>query len=138
MADIVDKQTRSRMMSGIRSVNSRAELEVRKYLFRQGYRYRLHVAGIPGRPDVVLSALKSVVFVHGCFWHRHARCKYAYTPRSNVDFWTKKFAGNVKRDRRVRAQLRRAGWNVHVIWECQVNRRGLERLRSELGRSAAA
>lgn len=136
MADIVDKPTRSRMMAGIRGTNTKPEIIVRKYLFAAGYRYRLHVRRLAGHPDIVLPRLQSAIFVHGCFWHRHARCKYAYMPRSNIAFWKKKFAENVERDRKVRRQLKQSGWRVHVIWECQVNERGLARLLQTLGEIA--
>lgn len=133
MADIVDRKTRSRMMSGIRGRNTSPELLVRQYLFRAGFRYRLHVPGIPGRPDIVLPARKCVIFVHGCFWHRHPGCRFAYMPRSNVAFWKRKFESNVRRDRHVQTMLRRAGWRVHVIWECEIHERGLRRLKRALG-----
>jgi len=128
MPDVVDRKTRSRMMSGIRGKDTAPELAVRRFLHSKGYRYRLHVGGIPGRPDIVLRRLKSVVFVHGCFWHRHPGCRFAYTPKSNIAFWEKKFASNVTRDRLVRRQLRRDGWHALVIWGCEVNDRGLARL----------
>jgi DNA mismatch endonuclease, patch repair protein len=136
MVDIVDRKTRSRMMSGIRCSNTSPELAVRKYLYAAGYRYRLHVLGVPGRPDIVLRRLRSVIFVHGCFWHRHSGCKYAYMPKSNVPFWQAKFSANVKRDRLVRKLLTREGWRIHVIWECQVHERGLARLVRKLSESA--
>lgn len=132
MTDVVSKATRSRMMSGIRGANTSPELIVRKFLFAAGFRYRLHVSRLAGRPDIVLPKLRSVVFVHGCFWHRHPRCKYAYMPKSNVVFWKKKFAANVDRDRVVKRLLRRAGWRVHVVWECQADDRRLSKLVSKL------
>lgn len=84
-----------------------------------GYRFRLHVRNLPGTPDIVLPKYKTVVFVHGCYWHRHRGCQFAYTPKSRVDFWERKFAENVRRDRTVRRQLRRLGWRSIVVWECQ-------------------
>ncbi len=116
------------MMSGIRGSNTSPELAVRKHLHAAGFRYRLHVPSLPGRPDIVLPRLKSVVLVHGCFWHRHEQCKYAYIPKSNVSFWAKKFEANVKRDKLVRNQLKKAGWRIHVIWECEVHERGLAQI----------
>jgi DNA mismatch endonuclease (patch repair protein) len=86
-----------------------------------GYRFRLHRKDLPGKPDIVLPRLNTIVFVHGCFWHRHARCKYAYTPKTRKAFWTEKFEGNVERDRKVRRQLTRDGWKVIVIWECRTS-----------------
>lgn len=136
MTDIVDKKTRSRMMAGIRGANTKPELAVRRHLFAAGFRYRLHPAGLPGRPDIVLPRFRSVLFVHGCFWHRHGQCKFAYTPKSNVSFWNAKFEANVARDKLVRQQLHKAGWRVHVIWECQVNERNLAKVsRNIRGRS---
>jgi len=133
MVDVVDKATRSRMMSGIRGSNTLPEMTVRKALFAVGYRYRLHARNLPGRPDIVLPRMQAVIFVHGCFWHRHARCKYAYMPRSNVAFWQQKFADNIVRDRAVRRRLKKMGWRVHIIWECQVHARGLQTLLQALG-----
>lgn len=129
MVDIVDKATRSRMMSGIRGVNTKPERIVRSYLHRAGLRFRLHVRSLPGRPDIVLRRHRTVVEVRGCFWHRHHGCRYATTPSSNMDFWTKKFEENVSRDRRNEQALRTLGWRVLVIWECQVaNHQRLSRL----------
>jgi DNA mismatch endonuclease, patch repair protein len=132
MTDIVDKKTRSRMMSGIRGRNTKPELAVRKFLSAAGLRYRLHPKNVFGRPDLVLPRLRRVVLVHGCFWHRHRNCRFAYTPKSNLSFWTKKFDANVARDKVVRSQLRRAGWKTHLIWECQVNEKGLNRLLKQV------
>jgi len=84
-----------------------------------GYRFRLHAKKLPGKPDIVLPRYRSAIFVHGCYWHRHPGCKYAYTPKSRVAFWTRKFEGNVKRDREARRELKRLGWRVIVVWECQ-------------------
>src|SRR5260221_1127167 len=134
MVDIVDKRTRGRMMSGIRSANTKPEMAVRKALYSEGFRYRLHHSRLPGKPDIVLASLKSVVLVHGCFWHRHPGCKYAYSPRSNVSFWTKKFRSNVERDKLVQGLLRQAGWRVHVVWECQTKAFDSKKLVEELRR----
>ena len=128
MTDIVDKKTRSRMMSGIRGRNTRPELAVRKALSAAGFRYRLHSKLLPGKPDIVLPKLRYAIFVHGCFWHRHSGCKFAYTPKSNPEFWLNKFDSNVRRDKVVRSALRRAGWRVLVVWECEVNERRLKRM----------
>lgn len=117
--DIVDRSTRSRMMAGIRGRDTKPELIARSMLHRAGLRFRLHVKGLPGKPDIVLPKYRTVVFVHGCFWHRHRRCRYATTPKANAGFWEKKFAENVARDARQRAGLRRAGWRVLVLWECE-------------------
>lgn len=116
--DIVDCKTRSRMMSGIKGKNTRPELIIRKFLHAQGFRYRLHVSSLPGKPDIVLPRYKLCIFVHGCFWHRHDGCRYATTPKTRPAFWKKKFAANRQRDIQVKMQLHAAGWRVFEIWEC--------------------
>jgi DNA mismatch endonuclease (patch repair protein) len=107
------------MMAGIKGANTRPERLVRSFLHRHGLRFRLHGKGLPGRPDLVLPKYKAAVFVHGCFWHRHPGCKYAYNPKSNSAFWQKKFSENVRRDERKEEELRRAGWRVFTMWECE-------------------
>lgn len=124
--DIVDKQTRSRMMAGIRSKDTQPELSVRRFLHRQGFRYRLHSPSLPGRPDLVLPRYRVAIFVHGCFWHRHRGCPYSTTPASNKERWARKFAANVERDRRNLAALEAAGWRVIIIWECGLKRKNAE------------
>lgn len=120
MTDRISKERRSWNMSQIRAANTRPEMVVRSVLHRLGYRFRLHSRNLPGRPDVVLPKWKTVIQVHGCFWHRHSRCKFAYTPKSRLSFWTRKFTENVERDLRTTRRLRRMGWRVVTIWECQV------------------
>ena len=132
MTDIVDKATRSRMMAGIRSKNTKPELLVRSWLHRQGLRFRLHGAGLPGRPDLVFRKYRSVVFVHGCFWHRHPGCRYATTPSSNAAFWQRKLRENVARDKKRTSQLRSLGWRVLTIWECQIGEPHLRRLSAAI------
>lgn len=122
MADVVDKATRSRMMSGIKGGNTRPELVVRRALHAAGFRYRLHAAGLPGRPDIVLPRHRAVILVHGCFWHRHAGCRFATTPTTRTDFWTEKFESNVERDVRTRLALQAEGWRIATLWECGVRR----------------
>lgn len=117
--DVVDRQTRSRMMASIRGRDTKPELLVRRYLHRAGLRFRLHGRDLPGSPDIVLPRHRSVVLVHGCFWHRHPGCRYATSPATRIDFWTRKFEGNVARDRRNEERLAALGWTVHVIWECE-------------------
>ena len=107
-------------MSRIRSTNTSPEKNVRSLLHKLGFRFRLHRKDLPGKPDIVLPKYKTVIFVHGCFWHRHKNCKYAYTPKSRLDFWLKKFDENQSRDRRVQQQLKKSGWRVVIIWECQI------------------
>jgi DNA mismatch endonuclease (patch repair protein) len=106
-------------MSRIRGRDTEPEKAVRTVLRRMGYKLRLYAKDLPGRPDIVLPRRKTAVFVHGCYWHRHPRCKYAYTPKSRVAFWQTKFAENVERDEVVRQLLRQTGWRRVVIWECQ-------------------
>jgi DNA mismatch endonuclease (patch repair protein) len=132
MADRLSPERRSWNMSRIRGRDTAPEREVRSILHRMGCRFRLHVSRLPGRPDVVLPRYRSVVVVHGCFWHRHANCRFAYTPKSNIDFWAKKFDENVDRDRRVAAALKQLGWRVITVWECEVQTP--TRLRSRLSR----
>lgn len=118
MADIVDAATRSRMMSGIRGKDTAPEMLVRKYLHSRGFRYRLHAKELPGKPDIVLPKYRTVVFVHGCFWHQHPGCKFAVMPKSNTEFWQKKLGGNTARDAANLARLDEMGWRCIVIWEC--------------------
>lgn len=119
--DIVSSAKRSRMMAGIKGKNTKPELVVRKLVHGMGFRYRLHRKDLPGSPDLVFPRLKKVIFVHGCFWHRHPECKFAYTPKSNVHFWLNKLEGNTRRDERVLAALDALGWKVLIVWECEVS-----------------
>ena len=119
MVDVVDANTRSRMMAGIRGKNTTPEVRLRKALHRAGFRFRLHAAKLPGKPDIVLAKHRAAIFVHGCFWHRHAGCRFAYQPKSNAAFWSQKLHTNVVRDQRNRRRLRELGWRVIVVWECQ-------------------
>lgn len=128
MGDVFDRKTRSRVMSAIRGRDTSPELVVRRYLHAQGLRYRLHVRTLPGRPDIVIRRLRTVIFIHGCFWHQHAGCRYATMPKSNRAFWRAKLLGNVARDRRNSARLRRMGWRVLTIWECDLSAASLARL----------
>lgn len=118
MVDIVDAATRSRMMSGIRGVDTRPETFLRKALHRAGFRYRLHAATLPGRPDIVLPSRRVAIFVHGCFWHRHEGCHWCTVPASNIEFWRSKFERNVERDRRAIDALQGLGWRTGIVWEC--------------------
>lgn len=118
MADIVDKQTRSRMMSGIRGKDTQPEMKVRRFLHAKGFRYRLHVRTLPGTPDICLPKYQTVIFVQGCFWHRHKGCKLSYMPSSNVEKWRAKFKQNIQRDRKNFRTLTNEGWHVIVLWEC--------------------
>ncbi len=106
-------------MSRIRGKDTKPELRVRSQLHRMGYRFRLHRKDLPGRPDIVLPKYDTVIFVHGCFWHRHKGCRACYTPKTRVEFWETKFEQNVRRDRRNEAALRKRGWRIIRIWECE-------------------
>lgn len=133
MADVVDRATRSRMMSGIRGRDTKPELIVRSYLHKAGLRFRLGMK-LPGKPDLVFPKYRAVVFVHGCFWHRHAGCKYAAVPKSNAAFWRKKFKENVSRDCRVQELLEQAGWRVIVVWECNLTPKVLSGVSKRVAR----
>ncbi len=122
MTDIVDQQTRSRMMAGIRGKNTKPELALRRALHARGFRFRLHSGKVDGRPDLVLPKHHAVVFVHGCFWHRHEGCRYATVPATRSDFWRAKFDANVARDSAVRTRLLEDGWRVATIWECALRK----------------
>jgi DNA mismatch endonuclease (patch repair protein) len=118
MTDNVDKSTRSRMMSGIRGKDTKPEKVIRSALHSAGFRYRVHVSDLPGKPDLVFPKYKAVILVHGCFWHRHTGCWWSTTPSSNKEFWTVKFAQNVRRDAHDIRDLRKLGWRIAVVWEC--------------------
>lgn len=118
MADVVDRATRSRMMSGIRGKHTKPELLLRKFLHGQGFRFRLHRRDLPGAPDLVLPRYSVAIFVHGCFWHRHSGCFYTTTPATRPDFWQAKFQANIRRDSRNQAELTSLGWRILVVWEC--------------------
>jgi DNA mismatch endonuclease (patch repair protein) len=121
MVDSIDQAARSALMSRIRGKNTRPELIVRKLVYAAGYRYRLHVRKLPGSPDLVFAGRKKVIFVHGCFWHLHDNCKAARIPKSRVEFWREKLHGNKLRDERTAETLRLAGWDVLVVWECELS-----------------
>lgn len=129
MADIVDPATRSRMMSGIQGKNTKPELLVRKYLHNRGLRYRLHVKNLPGKPDIVLPKYRTIVFIHGCFWHQHHNCKFATTPDNRSNFWANKLAQNVARDQYQVNALKESGWRILIVWECEL-RNGTSRLEA--------
>lgn len=136
MADIKTKESRSYNMSRIAGKDTKPEELVRKYLFSKGFRYRKNVRKLPGTPDLVLPKYRTVIFVNGCFWHGHEGCKYFVWPKSNAEFWRQKIETNISRDRRKEAQLRDMGWNVMIVWECELHpskkQATLERLESQL------
>lgn len=140
MVDIVDKAQRSRMMAAVAQANTGPEQIVRRCLRRIGVRYSSQARGLPGTPDFLLPSLRVALFVHGCFWHRHPKCRLTTTPTTRARFWAAKFADNVVRDRRATARLRRAGWRVWVVWQCQTRdiARLEHRLRSRLASSVRA
>lgn len=120
MVDHLTPEERSRNMAAIRSKNTKPELIVRSLLHRQGFRFRLHKKGLPGNPDLVLPKYKTVIFVHGCFWHRHKGCKDCTTPKTRTEYWLDKFNKNVERDRRVQQELKDLGWRIIIIWQCEI------------------
>ena len=130
--DTLTKATRSWNMSRIHACDTKPELSVRSLLHKCGFRFRLHSKKLPGKPDIVLPRHGCVIFVHGCFWHRHRGCQYSYSPKSNKTFWNHKFTENVARDKRVRLHLRRLGWRVLTIWECEIG--NPEMLKARLSR----
>ena len=135
--DTLTPEQRSERMSRVRGADTEPELLVRRLVHGMGYRYRLHGKGLPGRPDLVFSARRKAVFVHGCFWHRHPnpRCSLARLPKSHLNFWLAKLEGNRARDERNQTKLRKLGWKVMVVWECQTKARLrlIERIRRFLG-----
>ena len=123
-------EKRSRNMSAIKSKNTKPEIKVRKVLHSMGYRFRLHSKDLPGSPDIVLPKYKTVIFVHGCFWHRHKNCKYASTPKTRQEFWNKKFEENIKRDLEIQDKIKNLDWRSVVIWECET--KNIENLREKI------
>ena len=115
-------EQRSRNMSAIKSKNTKPEISVRKLLHSLGYRFRLHRKDLPGSPDIVLPKYKTVIFVHGCFWHRHENCKYASNPKTRSEFWESKFEGNIKRDKINQTNLIKLGWKIIIVWECDLKK----------------
>ncbi len=120
MADVFDKAKRSEIMSHIRSKNTKPEVVLRKALFAEGFRYRINDKHLAGKPDIVLPKYRAVIFVQGCFWHGHEGCRYSNTPKSNVEYWSRKILNNKRRDAEVQLLLKEEGWNVFVIWECSI------------------
>jgi DNA mismatch endonuclease (patch repair protein) len=118
--DIFDKDKRSEVMSKIRSKDTKPERTLRKLLFARGFRYRVNVPNLPGKPDIVLPKYKTVIFLHGCFWHSHEGCKYAYTPKTNTKFWIDKITSNAERDKVNAEKLTALGWNIVTVWECEI------------------
>jgi DNA mismatch endonuclease, patch repair protein len=136
MTDSLTPEQRRYTMSRVRHADTKPELVVRSALHRMGYRFTLHRRDLPGKPDIVLPRHRAVIFVHGCFWHRHASCERASMPKTNPAYWRAKFHRNVERDERVRARLIQEGWKVIVVWECEIAKcfhETMVRVRVELG-----
>ena len=138
MSDKLTPEKRSWNMSRIKGKDTKIEVEVRKYLFSKGYRFRKNDKRYPGKPDIVLPKYHVAIFVHGCFWHRHEGCKDATTPKTRMEFWLEKFDKNVKNDQIKQEKLRELGWKVIVIWECELKRsfqETMDKVEKELTRT---
>lgn len=122
-ADSLSSEKRSWNMSRIKNQDTSIELKVRRYLYHKGFRYQKNVNKLPGKPDIVLTKYNTVIFVHGCFWHRHEGCKDASTPKTRVEFWKNKFMRNVENDKKHQTELSNSGWQVIILWECDINHR---------------
>ena len=129
MTDTLSKEERSRVMAKVKSRNTKPEKKVRSLLFSLGFRFRLCQKNLPGKPDIVLKKYKTVIFVHGCFWHGHENCKNARIPKSNVEFWKNKIEHNKQRFAEVSRQLQEQGWKVVVVWECET--KDIEKLKKD-------
>ena len=132
MADNLTIQERSEIMRRVVNKGTRPELTIRKIVWGLGYRYRLNVNGIPGKPDIAFKSRKKAIFINGCFWHRHSGCALTRTPKSNTEFWTNKFATTVKTDQRNYEDLIRMGWRYLIIWECEIKKSNLEYLTQKI------
>ncbi len=120
MADVHDKQSRSYNMSQIKGKNTKPEMLVRKFLFSKGFRYRLHVKNLPGKPDLVLPKYKTIIFINGCFWHGHENCKYYVIPKTRTEWWVQKIMDTQTRDQFAKKELEKLGWNTIIIWTCEI------------------
>jgi DNA mismatch endonuclease (patch repair protein) len=134
MADVHDKATRSYNMSRIKGKNTKPEMLVRRFLHANGFRYRLHVKNLPGKPDIVLPKYKTVIFVHGCFWHGHENCKYFVVPKTRTEWWLNKINGNIASDRKAFYALQELGWKVIEVWECDLKKTRNQSLLTNLPR----
>ncbi|MBW4888257.1 DNA mismatch endonuclease Vsr [Mucilaginibacter sp. HMF5004] len=122
MADVHSKAVRSYNMSRIKGKDTKPEMLVRRFLHKNGFRYRLHLKDLPGKPDIVLPKYKTVIFIHGCFWHGHEGCKYYVVPKTRTEWWLNKIETNKKRDNEVKSQLIMLGWNLINLWECELKK----------------
>ena len=132
MADSLTKEQRSWNMSQIKGSNTKPEIIVRSFLHKEGFRFRLHVKDLPGKPDIALKKYMTAIFVDGCYWHRHQGCKLAYNPKSRKDFWQSKFEANIRRDREVNRMYKDIPWTLIRIWQCEVNNKNLTELAIQL------
>jgi DNA mismatch endonuclease (patch repair protein) len=132
--DVHEPEVRSYNMSQIKGKNTKPEILVRKFLFSKGFRFRLHVKNLPGKPDIVLPKYKTVIFIHGCFWHGHEGCRYFVVPKTRTDWWLNKINGNKQNDQRKMTQLKKAGWRVINIWECELKPRSINSTLDNLER----
>ena len=132
MADKHSKEARSYNMSMIKGKDTKPEMLVRRFLHAQGFRYRLHTKNLPGKPDIVLPKYKTLIFVHGCFWHGHKDCKYFATPKTNTDFWVNKINGNITNDNKVIIALKKEGWKIIVVWECKLKKDKIQKTLTTL------
>jgi len=132
MADVHEPKIRSYNMSQIKAKNTKPELVVRKFLFANGFRYRLNQKDLPGKPDIVLKKYKTVIFVNGCFWHGHKGCKYFVLPKTRTEWWLQKIKGTQKRDRKAEIELNTQGWRVITIWECKLRSKTKEETLNDL------
>jgi DNA mismatch endonuclease (patch repair protein) len=139
--DVFSKSKRSDIMSIVSGKDTKPEILVRKYLFSKGFRYRKNVKNLQGKPDIVLPKYKTIIFIHGCFWHGHENCEASKLPASNVDYWTKKITSNISRDSQSIQSLNEAGWNVIIVWECDLKVKNREKrlgfLVSEIKRATS-
>ncbi|WP_321435764.1 very short patch repair endonuclease [uncultured Bacteroides sp.] len=132
MSDVHSKETRSYNMSMIKGKNTKPEMIVRKYLFSKGFRYRVNVKELPGKPDIVLRKYRTVIFINGCFWHGHKGCRYFVIPKTRTEWWRAKIDKNIARDAEVRDKLRSMGWRTMVVWECQLKPKQRENTLNEI------
>lgn len=132
MADVHDKKTRSYNMSQIKGRDTKPEMLVRRFLHANGYRYKLHDKNLPGKPDIVLPKYKTVIFVHGCFWHGHSNCKYFTIPKTRTKWWMNKINGNKANDEKAVKALKKDGWKVITVWECKLKPAGVEKTLNSL------
>ncbi|MEO6330828.1 MAG: DNA mismatch endonuclease Vsr [Ginsengibacter sp.] len=131
MSDIFTKNKRSEIMAAVKATETKPEIVIRKFLFSKGFRYRKNVKLLPGKPDVVLSKYNTVIFINGCFWHGHNNCEASTLPKSGIEYWSKKIGSNITRDKKNITELKRLGWKVIIVWECQYKKL-IEETKSKL------